>query len=141
MTQSLPPTQLYCLSVRQPWADLIVLGVKDVENRSFRIQHRGPLLIHASMTFEEEQGFTNREAKAMMRAGLGHPFDYEPIGGAIVGIVDVADCVTRHSSEYFTGRYGWVLRNSKRLRQPIPWKGAVGLFRVPAKVLKRKRFF
>jgi hypothetical protein len=37
------------LSVRQPYAWLIVAGLKDVENRSRRLRHRGPLLIHASI--------------------------------------------------------------------------------------------
>lgn len=37
------------LSVRQPWADLIVSGPKDVENRARRSNYRGPLLfIHPS---------------------------------------------------------------------------------------------
>ncbi len=36
------------LSVKQPWAALLCAGVKDVENRSWKIAHRGTLLIHAS---------------------------------------------------------------------------------------------
>ena len=40
------------LSVRQPCADLLVLGEKDVENRSKPIRYRGWLLIHASKTRE-----------------------------------------------------------------------------------------
>jgi hypothetical protein len=139
MPTPLPTSQLYCLSVRQPWADFIVLGVKDVENRSFRIQYRGPLLIHASKTYDDDAGFTNREARTLKRAGID-PMDYESHFGFIIGKVDVIDCVTDHQSEYFEGRYGWVLKNAKRLRQPIPWKGAVGLFKVPAKVMKGKRF-
>ncbi len=39
---------LRVLSLRQPWAWLIVNGYKDIENRSWRTNHRGPLLIHAS---------------------------------------------------------------------------------------------
>jgi hypothetical protein len=35
------------LSIRQPWASLIVAGLKPVENRSWRVRYRGPLLIHA----------------------------------------------------------------------------------------------
>ena len=35
------------ITIRQPWAELIVRGDKDVENRSWRTRHRGPLLIHA----------------------------------------------------------------------------------------------
>jgi hypothetical protein len=41
---------LKALAVRQPWAWLIVNGFKDIENRSRRIHHRGPLLIHASLS-------------------------------------------------------------------------------------------
>src|SRR5512135_2097795 len=39
--------QIKALSVRQPWANAIMLG-KDVENRSRYFAHRGLLLIHAS---------------------------------------------------------------------------------------------
>lgn len=36
------------ISIRQPWAWLIVNGFKDIENRSWRTKYRGPVLIHAS---------------------------------------------------------------------------------------------
>jgi hypothetical protein len=36
------------ISIRLPWAWLIVNGFKDVENRSWRTRHRGTILIHAS---------------------------------------------------------------------------------------------
>ncbi|MCB2188832.1 MAG: ASCH domain-containing protein [Deltaproteobacteria bacterium] len=39
-----------CLSIRQPWASLIVAGMKDVENRSWATKYRGPVLIHAAAT-------------------------------------------------------------------------------------------
>ena len=42
--------RLPALSVRQPWAWLIVNGVKDIENRLWRTHHRGPSLIHASLS-------------------------------------------------------------------------------------------
>lgn len=38
------------LTVRQPWASLIALGVKTVETRSWSTKYRGPLAIHAGMT-------------------------------------------------------------------------------------------
>src|SRR5438105_11911405 len=41
-------TDLGAVSIRQPWAWLVVMGYKDVENRSWRTNHRGALLIHAS---------------------------------------------------------------------------------------------
>jgi len=36
------------LSIRQPWAALIVSGAKDVENRTWPTRYRGPLLVHAA---------------------------------------------------------------------------------------------
>ena len=36
------------LSVRQPYAWLLVNGFKTCENRSWNTQHRGTLVIHAS---------------------------------------------------------------------------------------------
>jgi len=37
------------LSVRQPWATPIVGRIKDVENRTWRTNYRGPVLVHASL--------------------------------------------------------------------------------------------
>ncbi len=43
-----------CLSVRQPWASLIIRGTKDVENRTWDTDYRGRLAIHASKRRETE---------------------------------------------------------------------------------------
>jgi len=45
-------TELPALSVRQPWAWLIVSGLKDIENRPRPTHYRGPLLIHAGLSLE-----------------------------------------------------------------------------------------
>lgn len=42
------------LSIRQPWASLIVKGFKDVENRSWRTPIRGEIAIHASASKTED---------------------------------------------------------------------------------------
>ena len=41
-------TCMKVIVIRQPWAWLIVNGIKDIENRSWRTRYRGPLLIQAS---------------------------------------------------------------------------------------------
>jgi predicted transcriptional regulator len=53
------------ISIRQPWAQLVVEGVKDIENRNWFTMHRGRLYIHASKTFEKDVGerFINVFAK------------------------------------------------------------------------------
>ena len=114
-----------CLSVRQPWADLIVTGIKDVENRRWPTRMRGALLIHAPRTVD---------AAAVRRAAplLGlDPRDYTPVTGAIVGVTELVDCVTAHSSPFFSGPYGFVLRNSRQFEEPVPYSGRPGLFPVP----------
>jgi hypothetical protein len=42
-----------CLSIRQPWAGLIALGIKDVENRTWWRRYTGPVLIHAAKTRDQ----------------------------------------------------------------------------------------
>jgi hypothetical protein len=105
------------LSIKQPWAALIVSGIKPVENRSWATSYRGPLLIHASKRHDHE---------ANVRLDATHL-----VHGAIVGIVDLIDIVTAHPSPYFTGPYGWVLANPRRIEPPIPMRGQQRLFDVP----------
>lgn len=46
-----PPTApMKALTVRQPWATLIALGIKRIETRTRDTKHRGPLAIHAAAT-------------------------------------------------------------------------------------------
>ena len=37
-----------CITLWQPWATLIMLGIKKIETRSWHTQHRGPLAIHSA---------------------------------------------------------------------------------------------
>ena len=115
--------ELPALSVRQPWAWLIVNGLKDIENRSRRTHHRGPLLIHASKSSND---FTENIELVKRAYGISVPFEVDR--GGIVGVVDVIDCAEIHKSKWFNGRYGWVLANPRRLKLR-PCNGALGLFR------------
>ena len=42
------------ISIRQPWASLIVNGYKEYEFRSWKTNFRGPIYIHASKAIEKE---------------------------------------------------------------------------------------
>lgn len=107
---------LRALSVRQPWAELIVRGDKNLEYRSWRLREMGPLLIHASRTHDPE----NFELAGMKPDGL--PF------GALVGVVDVVGCV---EVEGEPGLYAFELAHPRRFAVPIPYRGAASIFRVP----------
>jgi hypothetical protein len=116
---------LPALSVRQPWAWLIVSGLKDIENRPRRTHYRGPLLIHAGLSLESY----NEENVAWLNQKYGIHIPKELHTGGIVGIVDVVDCVANHKSEWFIkGNFGWVIANQRRL-DFRPCKGALGIFR------------
>jgi hypothetical protein len=115
--------ELPALSVRQPWAWLIVNGLKDIENRSRQTRHRGPLLIHASKSFDD---YTENIELVKREYGISVPLEVDR--GGIVGVVDVIDCVENHKSKWFNGPFGWVLANPRRLKFR-PCNGALGLFR------------
>lgn len=118
------------ISIMQPWADLICFGVKDIENRDWRTNFRGWVLIHAGKKMDQD-------ALADLHKGIC-PADGLPLiptkgvraplnRGGIVGVAEIVDCVDQHSSRWFVGRYGFVLRNARPL--PFhPCKGALSLF-------------
>lgn len=111
------------LTVKQPFAWLIVAGYKDIENRTWQTSYRGTILIHASAKPDRD-----------MMQDLG-PFCKDAripvpaiVNGAIIGQVDLVDCVTDDESEWFEGPIGWVLDNPILFDDPIPTKGALGLW-------------
>lgn len=120
------------LSIRQPWAWLIVNGYKDVENRDWPTRFRGPLFIHAGKTMtraDYQAALLFMASPEFYHIPLPQPKDL-PLGG-IVGEVEIADCVTASTSPWFCGPYGFVLRNAR----PLPFlaiDGRLGLFEIHA---------
>jgi hypothetical protein len=127
---------VFALSIRQPWAWLIVNGWKDIENRSWRTQFRGPVLIHASKAAMNEDDWSDLRAGRSLVDGLPIAHDFVPPGenwndlgwGGIVGQAEVVDCVSTHPSRWFVGPFGFVLTNARPLTlRPCP--GRLGFFR------------
>jgi hypothetical protein len=116
---------LKAISIQQPWAWLIVNGIKDIENRTWATRYRGPLLILASQKPCYDYAAVVKKLKKK-----GYPLPDSLDRGGIVGIVDLVDCVTHSRSTWFQGPYGFVLENARTLPY-TPWKGKLGLFNVP----------
>ena len=118
------------LSIRQPWAWLILNAGKDIENRDWPTRFRGHFLIHAGkgMTRDEYEFATDPLwHKAGPTIDLP-PFDELQRGG-IVGEAELVDCVTFSDSLWFNGTFGFVIRNVKPL--PFrPLRGMLGFFEV-----------
>ena len=137
------------LSVKQPWAWLIVAGVKNVENRTWFTNYDGPLLIHAGKTWDHEGAERIRQEFPRAWQLIDKHFGvvsgmrgttYPPVCrhtgefGAIVGQVELMDCTEPtflHASKWAEPElWHWNLRNAKTFNQPIPCKGHQGLWEV-----------
>lgn len=118
------------LSIRQPWAWLIVNGFKDVENRSWATHFRGRILVHAGGKLDANIAMIKRENWEKFHLVFPNPEDL-PTGG-IVGEVEIVDClpVKKCPSAWASGPWCWVLRNGRPL--PFkPFKGRLSFFEVP----------
>ena len=127
-------TKMKCLSVRQPWASLIAHGHKDVENRTWSTNYRGPLIVHASAKPDCSM-YTAMECIADMNSmEVFEEDDYAlfaglhcPLGVAVC-VVDLVDVVKDSTSVWAApGLHHWVLENA-RLIDPVPMKGRLQIF-------------
>lgn len=112
--------QIIALAIRQPWAELILRGIKTVEVRSSDTKQRGTIYIYASKKLAEN-AFAE---EAIRKHGLNA--DSLP-RGVLVGTVDLfasgpadeddeaAACVP---AEYLDGRFAWRLQNPARFLEP-----------------------
>ena len=130
-----------CLSVSQPFADLIIPGKKTIELRKWNTNFRGEILIHAPIKIRKED---------CERLKIKKKF----VTGAIVGKAELYDVKKYDSIKelkndkefHFAGKsfqdkkYGFLLKNAKSFRIPIPFKGQLRLFDVdiPKTKIKNK---
>lgn len=168
------------ITLTQPYATLVSLGMKKIETRSWSTNYRGPLAIHAAkglgpvggkrglkalcatepfsavLTPSLEQWWNSRHSLADMAVRPFMPY------GAIVAVCDLIGCEgtdpaawpdsgrflfgnrsnpdyqfildwpikepERSFGDYSPGRYMWFLTNIRTLPEPIPCKGALGLW-------------
>jgi hypothetical protein len=128
------------ISLWQPWASAIALGMKRIETRGWSTNYRGRLAIHAAKTWRTEQREFLAHAVEFGYAALAR----EPLPfGAIVAtcmLTDVRGSLALRqevfATELFFGdfgpyRFGWILDDIVQLAEPIPFKGRQGFFDVP----------
>lgn len=116
------------ISVRQPWANAILLG-KDVENRSRYFTHRGLLLIHASLKLDD----AGLDDPRILRLPI-----HDLVLGHLIGVVNLVDCVRSSRSRWADPESNWklILENPRPLLRPIPYRGQLSLFAVEEKLLR-----
>lgn len=130
------------ISLHQPWATAVVLGLKRNETRGWPTRYRGPIAIHAALRWQQDQVVFARLA----RGHCALPTDLPR--GVIVGVAWLTDCVTtseicptigfqeRMFGNYGPGRYAWLLEHAKPLSAPLEYRGKQGFFNVSDELLK-----
>lgn len=135
------------LSVWNPWATWIALGMKRYETRPRRFYHHGPLLIcsakHRTRVIEVRDIYRIIEPK-LTWTEVGMDLDAMEYGKALC-IVDLIACVPagvcefdadfreaeRAIGDYRDGRFALALKNVRRFKEPWPIRGRQGLFNIP----------
>ncbi len=113
------------LSVQQPYALLEVMGVKDVENRTWKTDFRGRLYIHAcsyKSANNIKYALTPEQKEIVNRNLLIYSFleDKELMYSAIIGHVDLVDIVEDSKSVWaLKDHYHWILANPVLFEDPI----------------------
>lgn len=139
------------LTLTQPWASLVACGAKQIETRSWSTSYRGPLVIHAAKNWKcEDRSLFDDEWFVAPLSCIGI---YEPAHvplGTIVAVCRLEDIeptsVVRprllgfslddeyEYGDYSDGRFAWHLKDVIALPEPIPWRGMLGLWDVPAEL-------
>lgn len=119
------------LTIKEPWATLIIEGHKKYEFRSWKTNYRGKILIHAGLTLDKNKAENFKDYNLKYNCGN------------IIGEVELVDCILidnkfneelkKLNSLVYGGsdhidNYAWKLENIKKYDKPIPCKGKLGLW-------------
>ena len=133
---------LKCLSISQPFAELIISGKKIIELRKWNTNFRGEFLIHAPIKIR---------VKDCKRLKINQKL----VTGVIIGKAEIYD-VKKYNSireikadqkfhlapkNFHDRTFGFLLKNPKSFRIPIPYKGKLKFFDVdlPKTKIKNKK--
>ena len=136
------------LTIRQPWASLIALGIKHYETRSWSTNVRGRIAIHAGATPPHRVGYQGmcgpyliprtEDGLLIMRGGVRIA---EAALGCVLATAELVDChligagplgrfdLTQQEyqlGDWTDGRFAWEIANVVPLAEPIPAKGKQG---------------
>lgn len=145
------------LTLTQPYASLVAIGAKRIETRSWSTSYRGPLGIHAAKGFPgwakglcESRMFCNALGWPVCPSELTQEWLDDNAArikslprGTVVATARLVKCVPvellgtiiqpfteqeQAFGNYEPGRYAWLLEDVRQLPEPVPAKGALGLW-------------
>jgi hypothetical protein len=132
------------LTLWQPWASLVAMGVKQFETRCWQTKYRGELAIHAAAQIPPRYLGASRYTSKFIREmadvlncrqdSVLHKIDFLPRGVVLctVRLVNVEETTRVRDvlserelifGNYDDGRYAWALEMVGTFEKPIPAKG------------------
>ena len=141
----------------QPWATLVAIGANVIETRDWPTSYRGPFAIHAAKGFPADARAQCRRPpfRDALAAGGYASADQLPLG-SVVALVELESLLVCGPStlrevrarsrrgelpvheadfgDFSAGRYGFVLRDVRRVEPPVPTRGMLGFWTLPPDV-------
>ena len=119
------------ITLHQPYATLIALGIKRIETRSWPTSYRGALAIHAGKQCDDE-------AVTYFAEEMGYADLPSGVVVATANLVNVVPTVSREwipifedqfeYGDFIPGRFAWILDDVQPLPIPVPARGKQGLW-------------
>ncbi|KAM9183200.1 activating signal cointegrator 1 [Dugong dugon] len=132
----------WCLSMHQPWASLLVRGIKRVEGRTWYTPHRGRLWIAATAKKPSPQEVSELQATYRLLRGkdLEFPCDYP--SGCLLGCVDLTDCLSQKQfkeqypdiSQESDSPFVFICTNPQEMIVKFPIKGSPKIWKLDSKI-------
>ncbi len=126
-------TNMKAITIWQPYAQAIALGLKTYETRSWPTKYRGKIAVHASIKPLSQEGKRLSEKYGIKNFSFSK----------IIVIADLTDCILITEEfiklqpqieidfgNWLTGYYAWKLENIQALKNPIKVSGKQGLWNV-----------
>ncbi|UVK35801.1 ASCH domain-containing protein (plasmid) [Mesorhizobium sp. AR10] len=126
------------LSIRQPWAELILQGRKTIEVRTWDTDYRGRFWLHTGKSADPDLD---------RRMGVSNPPRGFFVGRVMLESISPIDAArwelwrSKHlgSGRYEPGMLAWILSSPERLAEPVPAPGKLKLFEIDDAVVRQLR--
>ncbi|XP_040824913.1 activating signal cointegrator 1 [Ochotona curzoniae] len=132
----------WCLSMHQPWASLLVRGIKRVEGRSWYTPHRGRLWIAATGKRPSPQEVSELQATYRLLRGKDVEFPNDYPSGCLLGCVDLTDCLSQKDfkeqfpdmSQESDSPFVFICKNPQEMVVKFPIKGNPKIWKLDSKI-------
>lgn len=146
-------TTLHFITLTQPWATLMAIGLKMNETRGWTTRFRGSVAIHAARSFPRQCRYLClREPflSGICSTGIRSVSDL-PLG-MVLAVTEIYECVSTEQlvrrpdwelspaelafGDYSAGRFAFLTRGVRLLSEPFSMKGALGIRHLPRAILE-----